>query len=80
MAPIVERTPQPQTIGVSRPTVRARRRGPMPLEQIPAWGDLVPVMDPAIGRPPVPEGMDGLSAASTRTSSAPLHTTTVRCS
>ncbi len=40
--------------------MRARRRGPMPLEQIPAWGDLVPVMDPALVKGQVPQGMDGL--------------------
>src|SRR3954470_5602990 len=56
MAPIVD----PRTPPVTRPTVRARRRGPAPLEQIPAWRELVPVMDPSIATPPVPEGMDGL--------------------
>ena len=56
MAPIVD----PKTPPVTRPTVRARRRGPTPLEQIPAWRELVPVMDPSIATPPVPEGMDGL--------------------
>ncbi|HSL75550.1 MAG TPA: ATP-dependent DNA helicase [Candidatus Limnocylindrales bacterium] len=45
---------------MNRPSVRARRRGPTPLEQIPAWRELVPVMDPAIARPVVQEGMDGL--------------------
>jgi DNA helicase-2/ATP-dependent DNA helicase PcrA len=45
---------------VTRPVVRARRRGPTPLEQIPAWHDLVPVMDPALSSPPVPGGMDQL--------------------
>jgi DNA helicase-2/ATP-dependent DNA helicase PcrA len=44
MAPIADPTPSPT---VSRPAVRARRRGPVPLEQIPAWHELVPVMDPA---------------------------------
>src|SRR5690349_15848821 len=56
MAPIVD----PKTPPVTRPTVRARRRGPTPLEQIPAWRELVPVMDPSVATPPVPEGMDGL--------------------
>jgi DNA helicase-2/ATP-dependent DNA helicase PcrA len=59
MAPIVDSTPS-TTPDVTRPTVRARRRGPIPLEQIPAWRELVPVMDPSIPRSAVPEGMDGL--------------------
>ncbi len=45
---------------MTRPSVRARRRGPVPLEQIPAWGELVPVMDPAVVADGVPEGMVGL--------------------
>jgi DNA helicase-2/ATP-dependent DNA helicase PcrA len=60
MAPIVDPTAPPKTLLVTRPTVRARRRGPVPLEQIPAWHDLVPVMDRAIARPAAPEGMEGL--------------------
>ncbi|HET9085843.1 MAG TPA: ATP-dependent DNA helicase [Candidatus Limnocylindrales bacterium] len=56
MAPILD----PKSPSVTRPTVRARRRGPTPLEQIPAWRELVPVMDPSIATPPAPEGMDGL--------------------
>ena len=56
MAPIVD----PKIPPVTRPTVRARRRGPTPLEQIPAWRELVPVMDPSLATPPVPEGMEGL--------------------
>jgi ATP-dependent DNA helicase UvrD/PcrA len=61
MAPIVD----PPTVHagartVTRPTVRARRRGPVPLEQIPAWGDLVPVMDPALVETRPPDGMDAL--------------------
>ena len=59
MAPIVERTANPTT-AVTRPVVRARRRGPMPLEQIPAWRDLVPVMDPAIAKAAAPAGMEQL--------------------
>ena len=43
MAPIADPIPTPTVI---RPAVRARRRGPVPLEQIPAWHELVPVMDP----------------------------------
>jgi len=60
MAPIVDPTAPLPTADVTRPSVRARRRGPVPLEQIPAWRDLVPVMDPAIARPGIPEGMDAL--------------------
>ena len=56
MAPIVDPTSPP----VTRPVVRARRRGPAPLEQIPAWRELVPVMDPSIATRAVPDGMDGL--------------------
>ncbi len=59
MAPIVERTTNPAT-AVTRPVVRARRRGPMPLEQIPAWRDLVPVMDPAVSKAAAPAGMEQL--------------------
>jgi DNA helicase-2/ATP-dependent DNA helicase PcrA len=60
MAPIVDRAAAPGTVPVTRPAIRARRRGPVPLEQIPAWGDLVPVMDPAPPSPAAPEGMDAL--------------------
>ena len=45
---------------MTRPVIRARRRGPVPLEQIPAWGDLAPVMDPSAATPGLPEGMDDL--------------------
>ncbi len=38
-----------------------RRREPAPLEQIPAWHDLVPVMDPALVTEPNP-GLDALLA------------------
>ena len=58
MAPIVD--PTAPTSPVTRPTVRARRRSPTPLEQIPAWRELVPVMDPSIATPGVRDGMDGL--------------------
>ena len=60
MAPIDDPTAPAPTSPVTRPTVRARRRGPTPLEQIPAWRELVPVMDPSIATPPAAEGMDGL--------------------
>jgi DNA helicase-2/ATP-dependent DNA helicase PcrA len=46
---------------VTRLRTRARtRREPSPLDQLPAWRDLVPVMDPAISRPPVDPGMEAL--------------------
>jgi DNA helicase-2/ATP-dependent DNA helicase PcrA len=32
----------------------------VPLEQIPAWGELVPVIDPSVVRPGVPDGMTDL--------------------
>ena len=60
MAPIVDPVSPPGSPSVTRPVVRARRRGPAPLEQIPAWRDLVPVMDPAVAGSPVPEGMEAL--------------------
>ncbi len=60
MAPTVDPTAPPAPRTVTRPTVRARRRGPVPLEQIPAWRELVPVMDPAVAGAAVPDGMDGL--------------------
>ena len=60
MAPSADSTAPTQSPAVTRPTVRARRRGPTPLDQIPAWRELVPVMDPSIATPPAPEGMDGL--------------------
>ena len=61
MAPIVDQPAAPSGARtVTRPTVRARRRGPVPLEQIPAWGDLVPVMDPALVESRATDGMDAL--------------------
>ncbi|HET7169120.1 MAG TPA: ATP-dependent DNA helicase [Candidatus Limnocylindrales bacterium] len=60
MAPIADPSRPIRPPAVTRPVVRARRRGPTPLEQIPAWHDLVPVMDPALSSPPVPGGMDQL--------------------
>ena len=72
MAPIADPAPATKPLAVTRPVVRARRRGPMPLEQIPAWRELVPVMDPAvIGRTELPRaGWRPCSAASMPTSSA----------
>jgi DNA helicase-2/ATP-dependent DNA helicase PcrA len=60
MAPIVDPIAPAETSPVTRPVVRARRRGPSPLEQIPAWRELVPVMDPSVVGSPVPEGMEAL--------------------
>ena len=37
-----------------------RRREPAPLEQLPAWRDLVPVMVPALGAHPVAAGLEAL--------------------
>ncbi len=47
MAPTVDPTSPPGAPPVTRPAIRARRRGPVPLEQIPAWGELATVVDPA---------------------------------
>ena len=52
MAPIA--TPTSTTV-VTRQRVRSRRREPGPLDQLPAWRDLVPVMD-------APAGQSGMSA------------------
>ena len=71
MAPIVDQPTAPSGARtVTRPTVRARRRGPVPLEQIPAWGDLVPVMDPALVEC-APAGRDGRPARRPRSGPAP---------
>jgi ATP-dependent DNA helicase UvrD/PcrA len=45
---------------VTRTRTRPRRREPAPLEQIPAWRELVPVMDPALSRDRGPSGMEAL--------------------
>ena len=61
MAPIADHVPATKPSSVTRPVVRARRRGPAPLEQIPAWRELVPVMDPAVtGAATGPSGMEAL--------------------
>ncbi len=57
MAPIVDPSTSSVATPVTRPVVRARRRRPTPLEQIPAWRELVPVMDPAIAVPADAAGM-----------------------
>ena len=43
---------------MTRTRVRARRE-PHPLDQLPAWRELVPVMDPAVARP-APAGLEAL--------------------
>ena len=48
MAPTTPRLRAP-TDAVTRPRTRARRE-PSPLDQLPAWRELVPVMDPAVDR------------------------------
>ncbi len=60
MAPIADRAPATKPLAVTRPVVRARRRGPAPLEQIPAWRELVPVMDPSVTA--APAGSSGMEA------------------
>ncbi len=60
MAPIADPAPSPRPATVTRSVVRARRRRPAPLEQIPAWRDLVPVMDPSLVGPAAPSGMEQL--------------------
>ena len=42
------------------PARSRRRREPAPLEQLPAWTDLVPVMDSAPGADAVPSGLEAL--------------------
>src|SRR3954466_431215 len=55
MAPTTSSSPD--AVIVTRPRVR-RRREPAPLDQLPAWSDLVPVMAPS----PTPEAASGLDA------------------
>jgi DNA helicase-2/ATP-dependent DNA helicase PcrA len=57
MAPILD---PPLLPNVIRPRTRVRRREPDPLEQIPAWRDLVPVMDPSVATARTPAGMEAL--------------------
>jgi DNA helicase-2/ATP-dependent DNA helicase PcrA len=42
------------------PARSRRRREPAPLEQIPAWSELVPVMDPVLDADPTPSGLEAL--------------------
>lgn len=57
MAPILDPPPVPE---VTAPRSRVRRREPAPLEQIPAWQELVPVMDPSLATARTPAGMEAL--------------------
>ena len=57
MAPTTSRLPAADA--VTRPRTRARRE-PSPLDQLPAWRDLVPVMDPAVVSAPSSPGMEAL--------------------
>jgi len=43
-----------------RPARSHRHREPTPLEQLPAWRDLMPVMDPALGTESPPAGLEAL--------------------
>jgi DNA helicase-2/ATP-dependent DNA helicase PcrA len=52
-------TPHPEPSPPVSPTRSRRRREPRPLEQIPAWHDLVPVMDPALTTK-APAGVEAL--------------------
>ena len=45
---------------MTRTRVRTRRREPTPLDQIPAWRELVPVMDPALTTGGRSDGMEAL--------------------
>ncbi len=56
MAPIT--TTQQTHPSVTRTRVRGRRE-PHPLDQLPAWRELVPVMDPTV-MPAAPEGLEAL--------------------
>jgi DNA helicase-2/ATP-dependent DNA helicase PcrA len=56
MAPTT--TPSDDRTPVTRTRIRGRRE-PTPLDQIPAWHDLVPVMDPALTTEPEP-GLEAL--------------------
>ena len=53
-------TPSLRAGGRRDPSAHARRREPSPLDQLPAWRDLVPVMDPAVGDAPSSPGMEAL--------------------
>ena len=67
MAPIADPVaPAPMTRARTRP----RRHEPVPLEQLPAWHELVPVMDPAADRRAGARAWTRCSVASTRTSDA----------
>jgi len=56
MPPSTSTAPPPKTVVRTR---TRRRREPNPLDQLPAWRELVPVMDPAVASPPG-SGLDAL--------------------
>ena len=76
MAPTKPRPTRPDDLMRTR---TRRRREPVPLDQLPAWRDLVPVMDPAVTARRRP-GSRRCSVVSTRTSFARSRTATGRCS
>ena len=53
----------PSPPAVTRTRVRDRAASPSPLDQIPAWRDLVPVMDPALDDAAARPGSRRCSAA-----------------
>ena len=53
-------TPRLRRGGRRDPSADAPRREPSPLDQLPAWRDLVPVMDPAVVTAPSSPGMEAL--------------------
>ena len=56
MAPTT--SPTPAGTPVTRTRIRGRKE-PRPLDQLPAWHDLVPVMEPVVSRP-TPSGVEAL--------------------
>lgn len=61
MAPIADPTHAPSSSRhVTRTRPRVRRREPSALDQIPAWRELIPVMDPGAGRSSPLVGMEAL--------------------
>ena len=56
MAPTT--SPTPAGTPVTRTRIRGRKE-PRPLDQLPAWRDLVPVMEPVVSRP-TPSGVEAL--------------------
>ena len=60
MAPIDTTIPAQPKAPVTRARTSVRRREPTPLDQLPAWRDLVPVMDPALTTEPRSDGLAAL--------------------